>query len=132
MLTVSVYECDPSRARQNARCVIDTACLQGNIISADFARRLGFTSFEALRHREQDGGRVATGDIHTVVGAIRISWFHSTAAKVFRNMRFLVSETAQVDLVIGTHSIVKHRLLSPPNFMVTMLNAADGKLATPS
>ena len=117
MLTVSVYPCDDSQDRQDAQCVLDTACLQGNIISVDFARRLGFTSFQTLRHREQNGARVATGDIHTVIGALRISWFHNTSAKVFRDMRFLVSETAQVDLVIGTHSIVKHRLLSPPNLM---------------
>jgi len=89
--------------------------VQGNIISSSLARRLGYADFQPLTENEQQGGTVATGEIHKVSGAIRIAWFHNTSTKVFSDMRFLVSETAQVDLVIGTRSIVKENLLSPPN-----------------
>jgi len=127
-LTVSVFPCPGSDVleRQEGRCVLDTACLQGNIISAEFAQRLGFTEFRALRPREESGGTVATGNIHKVSGAIHVSWFHCTSAKVYRDMRFLVSESAQVDMVIGTHSIVRHQLISPPNLFVD-INGEPGK-----
>ncbi|KAJ4304771.1 hypothetical protein N0V90_000299 [Kalmusia sp. IMI 367209] len=118
MLAVSVYKQDSSEYIP-ARCLFDTGCLQGNIISADLARRLGHTEFQPLTPRESNGGMVATGDIHQVLGAIRISWFHEASARVFGRMRFLVSESAQVDLVIGTRSIVKENLLTPPNLGVT-------------
>lgn len=53
-----------------------------------------------------------------MLGCIRVSWFSETSPKVFNQMRFLVSETADVDLVIGTRSIQKEKLLNPPNFML--------------
>lgn len=126
-ITVSVFPCPTSNihGRQSGRCVLDTACMQGNIISADFARRLGYTSFLPLKEREENGGTVITGDLHQVSGAIHVSWYHSTSAKVYRDMRFLVSDTAQVDLVIGTHSIVRHSLMSPPNLVTWVPDRPD-------
>lgn len=116
---ISVFPCEASHSRipLEGRCVLDTACFQGNIISSEFAHALGFTEFEPLSSKEQDGGIVANGSKHDVSGALYLSWFHSTSVKVYRDMRFLVSESAPVDLVIGTHSIVRHRLISPPNLM---------------
>jgi hypothetical protein len=72
---------------------------------------------------------VATGEVHKVLGCIRVSWFSETSPKVFNNMRFLVSETAQVDLVIGTRSIQKEKLLNPPNLMAEIhhFNKSSGK-----
>jgi hypothetical protein len=74
---------------------------------------------------------VATGEVHKVLGCIRVSWFSETSPKVFNNMRFLVSETAHVDLVIGTRSIQKEKLLSPPNLMsgkeIHALNKISGE-----
>lgn len=118
MLIVSAYKRNSSEYI-SARCVLDTGCVQGNIISADLAHRLGFTDidFQPLTPREEEGGMVATGEVHKVMGTIRVSWFSSTSPKVFNTMRFLVSETANVDLVIGTRSITKERLLLPPNLM---------------
>lgn len=120
ILTVAVYPCPESEVdqRQEGQCVLDTGCLQGNIISANFARRLGYRSYEPLKAREENGGTVATGQVHTVLGAVHISWYHTTSPKVFRDMRFLVSESNQFDLVVGTHSIVRHGLISPPNLGV--------------
>lgn len=111
LLTVSVFPCPGSgiEQRQQAMCVFDTGCLQGNIISAEFARRLGFAEFQPLKPKEK------TGDIHDILGAVHVSWFHSGGTTVFRDMRFLVSESAQVDLVIGTHTLIRHNLLSPPS-----------------
>lgn len=124
VLTVSVFPCVSSGVEQ-AKCVFDTACLQGNIISSAFARRLGYKEFQDLKSREEPGGTVATGQIHKVKGAVHVSWFHSTSPQVFRDMRFLVSESAQVDLVIGTHSIVRHQLISPPNLLIEFTPDAD-------
>ncbi|KAF2177270.1 hypothetical protein K469DRAFT_720828 [Zopfia rhizophila CBS 207.26] len=109
--------------RHEAQCTLDTANLQGNIISAKFAKGLGFATYEPLRESEEVGGTGLNGQIHNVVGAVLVSWCHHTSTQVYRNMRFLVSETANVDLVIGSHSIVKYRLLSPPNFCTSK----DGK-----
>lgn len=119
MLSVSVYKSDHSETIQ-ARCVFDTGCTQGNLISLDLAQRLGFaeSDFLPLSARESNGGMVATGDIHQVAGAVRISWFHNTSPKVFNDMRFLVSKSAQIDLVVGTGSIVKENLLTRPNLKI--------------
>lgn len=118
-LIVSVYPREGNE-RTSARCVLDTGCSQGNIISSKLARRLGYnnSNYQPLTSREENGGTVATGHTHKVLGSIRVSWFHETSYKVFNNMRFLVSDTANADLVIGTRSIQKEKLLSPPNFMV--------------
>jgi len=120
-ITVAVFPCPESAVskRQEGRCILDTGCLQGNIISLTFANQLGYTEFQPLKPREKGGGTVMNGQVHNVLGAIHISWYHSTSPKVFRDMRFLVSESASVDLLIGTHSIVRHRLISPPNLEVT-------------
>ncbi|KAL1600682.1 hypothetical protein SLS60_007070 [Paraconiothyrium brasiliense] len=118
ILTVSAYKHN-SREYIPARCVLDTGCSQGNIISTKFARRLGFTEndYQPLDHREDNGGMVATGEIHKVLGFVRVSWFSETSPKVFNTMRFLVSETAHVDLVVGTRSIIKEKIINPPNLM---------------
>ena len=126
ILTVSVFQRVNSGVEQ-AKCVFDTACLQGNIISSAFARRLGYEEFQDLKSREEPGGTVATGQIHKVKGAVHVSWFHSASPQVFRDMRFLVSESAQVDLVVGTHSIVRHQLISPPNLHIVDFTADSGK-----
>jgi hypothetical protein len=118
MVTVSVFPREnpiPER-HMHGRCTFDTGCLQGNIISLDFARRLGFTTFEELKPRERNGGITALGNTVKPEGAIRISWYHSTSSQVFKGMRFLVLANTQVDLLIGVHSILKYNLIQPPNF----------------
>ncbi|KAL5388768.1 hypothetical protein DPSP01_002874 [Paraphaeosphaeria sporulosa] len=117
-LIVSAYKRE-GREFIPVRCVLDTGCSQGNIISTKLAQRLGFSDSDylPLTPREENGGMVATGHTHKVLGCIRVSWFSETSPKVFNNMRFLVSETADVDLVIGTRSIQKEKLLNPPNLM---------------
>lgn len=120
IITVSVYPNDKTSDPVKAMCVLDTGCLQGNIISAELARRLGFVEFQPLSAKESNGGTVATGSIHTVIGAVHVAWYHFTATKIFHDMRFLVSETANVDLVIGTESIVNNNLINPPNLQVDL------------
>jgi hypothetical protein len=100
--------------------VIDTGNQQGNLASRDFVIDvLGYTEsdFKPLTGREKDGGLTASGELLIPEGAVNITWHHSNSAKVFRNMRFLVVSKAPCDLVIGSQSINKHKLLLPPNFM---------------
>ena len=99
-----------------ARCVLDTGSLQGNIISERLARRIGFIEYLPLKDGEEHGGKVVTGHIHQVKGAVRASWYHHTSPKVFVNMRFLVSESDGFDMLIGAASIYKEKMLPAPNF----------------
>lgn len=111
--------------------MLDTACHQGNIISESLARRLGFEEFEPLSSRESKGGSVATGHIHHVIGAIHLTWFHNTSPKMYNDMRFLVSETADVELVVGAQSILRNNLISPPNLGITEFTGKPGKTPSP-
>src|SRR5262249_40578944 len=116
------------------RCTFDTGCVQGNIISQDLAQRLGYTKFDKLKPREQNGGTTVMGDWLRPIGAIHLSWYHNTSPQVFQNMRFLVLADAKVDLLIGVHSILRHGIISPPNFQsgdgnnVVVVNGGDEQL----
>ncbi|KAF1994399.1 hypothetical protein P154DRAFT_539634 [Amniculicola lignicola CBS 123094] len=81
------------------------------------------------RRKKSNGATVATGKIHTVIGAIHLAWYHSVIPKTFRDMRFLFSERADVDLLIGTESIVNHNLISPPNLNFVDTVGSSGTLA---
>ncbi|KAE9364221.1 hypothetical protein N431DRAFT_104210 [Stipitochalara longipes BDJ] len=109
-----------SKAHQQARCTFDTGCLQGNIISIEFARKLGFTSadFKRPSSRERNGGTSATGHAHVPEGVLHLTWYHNSSPRLFRNMRFLVSPSEHFDIVIGANSILKYKLLAPPNLGV--------------
>ncbi|KAF2190028.1 hypothetical protein K469DRAFT_747301 [Zopfia rhizophila CBS 207.26] len=117
--TINVFPRENSAREQHqqAQCYFDTGCLQGNFVSLDFARKLGYTAIGKLKAREQNGRTSATGLMPE--RAILLSWYHSASAQVFRNMRFLVAGNASFDLIIGTRSIVKYNLVSPPNLHVT-------------
>lgn len=101
---------------QEARCTFDTGCLQGNIISKEFALKLGYTEadFKPLKSRERNGGTSATGHAHMPEGALYITWYHNSSPRLYGGMRFLVSSETQCQLIIGARSIQKHRLLSAP------------------
>lgn len=120
MLTVSVFPLEnpvPER-HQQVRCTFDTGCLQGNIVSLDLAHRLGYKELDKLKPSEQNGGITMMGGTLMPEGAVHLSWYHSSSAQVFKDMRFLVLANANADLVIGAHSIVKYKLISPPNFWI--------------
>jgi len=103
---------------EEGRCNFDTGCLQGNIVSLAFAERLGFTSsdFKALTHKEKFGGTSATGHPIDPIGALKLTWYHKSSVKVFSNMRFLVIEEANYDLIVGSDSLYKHKLMGQVNF----------------
>jgi hypothetical protein len=105
---------------QQARCTFDTGCLQGNIISKEFALRLGYTEsdFKPLRPKEKTGGTSATGHAHMPEGALYITWYHNSSPRLYSGMRFLVSSDTDCQLIIGARSILKHKLLSAPNLSV--------------
>jgi len=106
-----------TEVHQKARCTFDTGNLQGNIISKEFALKLGYTEsdFEPLRPKERNGGTSATGHMHMPEGALHITWYHNSSPRLYDGMRFLVSSETQCELIVGARSILRHRLLSPPN-----------------
>ena len=108
---------------QQARCTFDTGCMQGNIVSRSFAEKLGYSEldYKSLNPREKLGGTSATGQIHIPEGVLYLTWYHNSSPLLFRDMRFLVSPIQQCDILIGAHSIAKHKLLSPPNFVSTTI-----------
>jgi hypothetical protein len=113
------------------RCLLDTGCLQGNIVSQEIVDSLGFTKadYEPLSWKEKQGGQSVTGELLTVDAAILLSWHHNTSPHRYRQMRFLISPCTKVDMIIGTRSIIKHNLMAPPVFMVSA-NAGKRALNT--
>jgi hypothetical protein len=92
--------------------------LQGNIISRTFLLDvLGYSEadFHELTKEEEDGGTGITGHRLIPEGAIYLTWYHSNSTRVFRDMRFLISEHPMYDLIIGAHSIRKNNILDVPN-----------------
>ena len=105
---------------KEAKCTIDTGNLQGNLVSREFAVGvLGYTEedFQMLTKEEEDGGAGVTGHRLIPEGAIYLTWYHSNSTRVFRDMRFLITEHPMYDLIIGACSIQKYRILDVPNLM---------------
>lgn len=92
--------------------------MQGNIVSRAFlVDVLGYleADFHKLAKEEEEGGTGITG--HTLIpeGAIYLTWYHSNSTKVFRDMRFLISEHPMYDLIIGARSVRENNILDVPN-----------------
>jgi len=103
---------------KEAKCTIDTGNLQGNLVSKNFVTDvLGFheSHFQPLTKAEEAGGIGVTGHRLTPQGAIFLTWYHSNSTRVFRNMRFLISEHPMYDVIIGSESIHQNRILDVPN-----------------
>ena len=107
-----------TKDHQQARCMFDTGCMQGNLVSKEFALELGYkeSDFKPLSSREKNGGTSATGHPHIPVGALYLTWYHNSSPRLYRDMRFLVSPSQEYELVIGSRSILLHKLVSYPNF----------------
>ena len=104
-----------------ARCTLDTGNHQGNFVSKKFLLKdLEYPESDllALNSSERNGGISASNQKLIPEAAVKITWYHVGSPRLFRKMRFLVMSNAQYDLIIGARSIVKHSLLSPPNFGV--------------
>ena len=106
------------QTEEEGRCNFDTGCLQGNIVSLAFVEKLGFTpsDFKALTHKEEFGGFSATGHRIDPIGALKLTWYHESSVKIFTNMRFLVIKDANYDLIVGSDSLYKHKLIGQVNF----------------
>lgn len=107
---------------KRAQCTLDTGNHQGNLVSKGYLTNvLGFdeSNFVELSNEEREGGISASG--HTVIpeAAVHLTWYHPKHPRTFNDMRFLVVDSPDFDLVIGEKSIVKHKLLGPPNFAIT-------------
>ncbi|RDW56749.1 hypothetical protein BP6252_13972 [Coleophoma cylindrospora] len=105
---------------KEAKCTIDTGNLQGNIVSRTFVVEvLGYseTNFQKLTKAEEEGGTGITGHKLFPSGAVYLTWYHNSSTRVFRDMRFLVSEYPMYELIIGAHSIEEENILNVPNLM---------------
>lgn len=103
------------------RCLLDTGCLPGNIVSQELVDSLGYVpeDYEPLCYVEKEGAQTATGERLVFDAAILLSWHHNMSPQKFRKMRFLISSTTTVDMIIGIRSIIRHNLLIPPVFVHT-------------
>ncbi len=105
---------------KEAKCTIDTGNLQGNLVSRAFPVDVsGYSEadFHELTNEEGEGGTGITGHRLIPEGAISLTWYHSNSTRVFRDMRFLISEHPVYDLIIGAHSIRENNILDVPNLM---------------
>jgi len=103
---------------KEAKCTIDTGNLQGNLVSKAFVTDvLGYleSQFQPLTKAEEAGGTGVTGHKLIPQGAISLTWYHSNSTRVFRDMRFLISEHPMYDLILGSRSIHQNRILDVPN-----------------
>ncbi|KAH6674670.1 hypothetical protein B0J14DRAFT_19649 [Halenospora varia] len=126
-----------SKTYQETRCLLDTGCLKGNLISKDFAERLGFTSsdYMPLTQREKTGGVFGNGQTFVPVGALLLTWQNNYSIGIFRKMRFFVLDALdpQHELIIGARTIVDYNLLSAlcmpiaSNRGVTVISDASDK-----
>jgi hypothetical protein len=73
--------------------------------------------FQPLTKLEEDGGTGVAGHKLVPQGAINLTWFHNNSTRVFRDMRFLISEHPMYDLIIGARSIQENNILDVPNLM---------------
>lgn len=101
-----------------AQCTIDTANLQGNLVSRDFLlKELGFSEsdFKPLKNFHRHGVSVSG---HAVVpdGTVKLTWYHGNSPRVFREMRFFVVPNPLCELVLGARVIQEYGILNPPNF----------------
>jgi hypothetical protein len=106
---------------KEAKCTVDTGNLQGNIVSKTFVVDiLGYSEsdFHDLTTEEEYGGTGVTGHKLIPENAIYLTWYHNNSTRVFRDMRFLISEHPMYDLIIGARSIHEHNILDVPNLMV--------------
>jgi hypothetical protein len=114
---------------KEAKCIIDSGNLQGNIVSrALLVDVLGYSEadFHELTKEEQSGGTGITGHKLIPKGAIHLTWYHSNSTRVFRDMRFLISEHPDYDLIIGARSIRENNILDVPNLMGGALLLNEG------
>jgi hypothetical protein len=95
--------------------------LQGNIVSRAFVVDvLGYSesSFDKLTKVEEEGGAGVTGHKLIPGGAIYLTWYHNNSTRVFRDMRFLISDHPMYDIIIGARSIQKNNILDVPNLCI--------------
>jgi len=103
---------------KEAKCTIDTGNFQGNIVSKAFVTdvlRFPESLFQSLTKLEEAGGTGVTGHKLIPEGAIYLTWYYGNSTRVFRDMRFLISEHPMYDLIIGSQSIHENRILDVPN-----------------
>ncbi|PMD67562.1 uncharacterized protein K444DRAFT_18037 [Hyaloscypha bicolor E] len=124
ILPVHVLSTQKDKSRhfipKEAKCTIDTGNLQGNLVSKTFVIDvLGYpeSCFQPLTKVEEAGGTGVTGHKLIPQGAISLTWYHNNSTRVFRDMRFLISEHPMYDLIIGSQSIHQNRILDVPNLM---------------
>lgn len=111
-----------------AKCVLDTGNLQGNLVSKSLLiQHFGYdeSDIEPLENSDMIGLSVS-GHLVEPVGAVKLSWYHQSSPRVYRDMEFLVTEDSIYELVLCAQDIENHKLLSPPNFSSSNRNNMVG------
>jgi hypothetical protein len=100
---------------------------QGNMASYDVivnVLRNHEVVFLDLTPMEKRGGICINGNSIIPIGAIELTWKGAEkGARVFRKMRFLVTEEGlkpPFQLVIGTQSLAKEKILGPPALIAAL------------
>jgi hypothetical protein len=103
---------------QQARCLLDTGCLKGNLVTRELVERLGYTEsdFQQPTPCESNGAQTLTGEPFNIEAVVFLSWHHSSSPKIYRKMRFLIVSSSSFEMIIGSETITRHRLLLPPVF----------------
>lgn len=107
-----------STRHHNVRCLLDTGCLRGNLVTRELVESLGYAEldFQQLTPYEARGAQTLTGEPLSVEGAVFLSWHHGSSLITYRRMRFLVILSSKFEMIIGSDTISKYGLLVPPVF----------------
>jgi hypothetical protein len=109
---------------EKARCLLDTGCFSGNLVTRHLVESLGYLEDDLQQPTplESKGGQTLTGEPFHIEGVIFLSWHHGSSPIIYRKMRFLVVSSAQFEMIIGSDTITKHSLLVPPVFNTGAVN----------
>ena len=118
IVTVLVSPRDDGTNYESTRCLLDTGCLSGNLVTRDLVERLGYveSDFEPPTPYESQEGQTLTGERFPIEAAVFLSWHHKSSPVIYRDMRFLIVSSSRFEMIIGSDTISKHGLLTPPVF----------------
>jgi hypothetical protein len=100
------------------RCLLDTGCLSGNLVTRAVVERLGYleSDFEQPTPLESKGCHTFTGQHFDIEAVVLLSWHHGASPLIYRKMRFLVVSGSDFEMIIGADAIARHSLLISPVF----------------
>lgn len=115
---------------ENVRCLLDTGCFSGNLVTRQLVESLGYIEADLQQPTPfESKGVTLTGEPFNIEGVIFLSWHHGSSPIMYRKMRFLVVSSSRFEMIIGSDAITKHGLLIPPVFNTGAVDEVEeGKL----